>query len=88
MTDNNTALKKAGLKVTLPRLKILEVLQEPDNHHVSAEDLYKRLIDMGITTGTVLFIRKVAPMGDPIEIRCRGYELSLRKADAQMIEVE
>ena len=37
MTDNNTALKKAGLKVTLPRLKILEVLQEPDNHHVSAE---------------------------------------------------
>ncbi len=47
MTDNNTALKKAGLKVTLPRLKILEVLQEPDNHHVSAEDLYKRLIDMG-----------------------------------------
>ncbi|VTP65218.1 Ferric uptake regulation protein [Leclercia adecarboxylata] len=47
MTDNNTALKKAGLKVTLPRLKILEVLQGPDNHHVSAEDLYKRLIDMG-----------------------------------------
>ncbi|HCO16481.1 MAG TPA: ferric iron uptake transcriptional regulator, partial [Shigella sp.] len=43
MTDNNTALKKAGLKVTLPRLKILEVLQEPDNHHVSAEDLYKLL---------------------------------------------
>lgn len=38
MTDNNTALKKAGLKVTLPRLKILEVLQGPDNHHVSAED--------------------------------------------------
>lgn len=50
MTDNNTALKKAGLKVTLPRLKILEVLQEPDNHHVSAEDLYKRLIDMGEET--------------------------------------
>ena len=87
MTDNNTALKKAGLKVTLPRLKILEVLQEPDNHHVSAEDLYKRLIDMGITTGTVLFIRKVAPMGDPIEIRCRGYELSLRKDEAKTIEV-
>ena len=51
MTDNNTALKKAGLKVTLPRLKILEVLQEPDNHHVSAEDLYKRLIDMGEEIG-------------------------------------
>lgn len=51
MTDNNTALKKAGLKVTLPRLKILEVLQGPDNHHVSAEDLYKRLIDMGEEIG-------------------------------------
>ena len=45
----------------------------------------KRLIDMGITT--VLFIRKVAPMGDPIEIRCRGYELSLRKDEAKTIEV-
>ena len=54
MTDNNTALKKAGLKVTLPRLKILEVLQEPDNHHVSAEDLYKRLIDMGEEIGKVI----------------------------------
>jgi len=42
MTDNNTALKKAGLKVTLPRLKILEVLQNPECHHVSAEDLYKK----------------------------------------------
>ena len=47
----------------------------------------KRLIEMGITTGTVLFIRKVAPMGDPIEIRCRGYELSLRKEEAKTIEV-
>lgn len=46
MTDNNKALKNAGLKVTLPRLKILEVLQEPECHHVSAEDLYKKLIDM------------------------------------------
>ena len=47
----------------------------------------KRLIDMGITTGTVLFVRKVAPMGDPIVIRCRGYELSLRKDEAKTIEV-
>ncbi|MFQ8584491.1 MAG: FeoA family protein [Holdemania massiliensis] len=46
----------------------------------------KRLIDMGITTGTVLFIRKVAPMGDPIEIRCRGYELSLRKEEAKTVK--
>ncbi|MDU5501767.1 MAG: ferric iron uptake transcriptional regulator [Enterobacter sp.] len=57
MTDNNTALKKAGLKVTLPRLKILEVLQGPDNHHVSAEDLYKRLIDMGEEIGLATVYR-------------------------------
>ena len=61
MTDNNTALKKAGLKVTLPRLKILEVLQEPDNHHVSAEDLYKRLIDMGEEIGLATVYRVPSP---------------------------
>ena len=48
----------------------------------------KRLIDMGITTGTVIFIRKMAPMGDPMEINLRGYELSLRKEEAEKIEVE
>lgn len=47
MSDNNQALKKAGLKVTLPRLKILEVLQEPECQHISAEDLYKKLIEIG-----------------------------------------
>lgn len=48
----------------------------------------RRLMDMGITKGTEVFIRKVAPLGDPIEVTLRGYELSLRKADAEMIEVE
>lgn len=48
----------------------------------------KRIMDMGITKGVEIFIRKVAPLGDPIEVTVRGYELSLRKADAQMIEVE
>ena len=66
MTDNNIALKKAGLKVTLPRLKILEVLQEPDNHHVSAEDLYKRLIDMGEEIGLATVYRVLEPVR-----RCR-----------------
>lgn len=47
----------------------------------------RRIMDMGITKGTQIYIRKVAPLGDPIEIRVRGYELSLRKADAEMIEV-
>jgi ferrous iron transport protein A len=48
----------------------------------------RRIMDMGITKGTEIFVRKVAPLGDPIEVTVRGYELSLRKADAQMIEVE
>ncbi|CDE42894.1 putative uncharacterized protein [Clostridium sp. CAG:411] len=48
----------------------------------------KRIMDMGITKGVEIFVRKVAPLGDPVEITVRGYELSLRKVDAEMIEVE
>ena len=48
----------------------------------------RRIMDMGITKGVEVYIRKVAPLGDPIEVTVRGYELSLRKADAEMIEVE
>lgn len=48
----------------------------------------RRIMDMGITKNTTVFVRKVAPLGDPIEVTVRNYELSLRKADAQMIEVE
>ena len=48
----------------------------------------RRIIDMGITKGTAVHVRKVAPLGDPIELTVRGYELSIRKADAEMIEVE
>ena len=48
----------------------------------------RRIMDMGITKNTEIFIRKVAPLGDPVELTLRGYELSLRKADAEMIEVE
>ena len=47
----------------------------------------RRIMDMGITKGTEIYVRKVAPLGDPIEVTVRGYELSLRKADAEMIEV-
>ena len=50
--------------------------------------LRRRIMDMGITKGVELYVRKAAPLGDPIEISVRGYELSLRKADAEMIEVE
>ena len=48
----------------------------------------RRIMDMGITKGVAVYVRKVAPLGDPVEITVRGYELSLRKADAEMIEVE
>ena len=48
----------------------------------------RRLMDMGITKGIEVFVRKVAPLGDPIELTVRGYELSLRRADAELIEVE
>ncbi len=48
----------------------------------------RRIMDMGITKGTQVYVRKVAPLGDPVEVTVRGYELSLRKADAEMIEVE
>ena len=47
----------------------------------------RRIMDMGITKGTNIYVRKVAPLGDPVEVTIRGYELSLRKADADMIEV-
>ena len=48
----------------------------------------RRIMDMGITKGIPVYIRKVAPLGDPVEVTVRGYELSIRKADAEMIEVE
>ena len=56
---------------------------------IEGDKAYKRrIMDMGITKGVDVFVRKVAPLGDPVEVTVRGYELSLRKADAEMIEVE
>jgi len=48
----------------------------------------RRIMDMGITKGTEIFLRKMAPLGDPIELNVRGYELTIRKADAELIEIE
>ena len=50
--------------------------------------LRRRIMDMGITKGVEIYVRKLAPLGDPVEVNVRGYELSIRKADAEMIEVE
>ena len=56
---------------------------------IDGDSAYKRrIMDMGITKGTSIYVRKVAPLGDPVEVTVRGYELSLRKADAEMIEVK
>lgn len=55
---------------------------------IGAGPVKRRIMDMGITKGVEIFVRKVAPLGDPMELKVRGYELSVRKADAEMIEVE
>ena len=52
------------------------------------EELRRRIMDMGITKGTPIYVRKVAPLGDPVEVTVRGYELSIRKGDAESIEVQ
>lgn len=71
---------------TLKEAKIGETVKVVKLHGVGA--LKRRIMDMGITKGVEIYVRKVAPFGDPIEINLRGYELSLRKADAEMVEVE
>ena len=71
---------------TLREVKVGETAQVVKLHGEGA--IKRRIMDMGITKGVSVYVRKVAPLGDPIEITVRGYELSLRKADAEMIEVE
>ena len=71
---------------TLKNAKVGDVLKVVKLHGEGA--VKRRIMDMGLTKGVEVHIRKVAPLGDPIEITVRGYELSIRKADAEMIEVE
>ena len=71
---------------TLRETKIWETVKVVKLHGEGA--VKRRIMDMGITKGTEIYVRKVAPLGDPVELTVRGYELSLRKADAEMIEVE
>lgn len=71
---------------TLKDIPVRETVSVKKLHGEGA--VRRRIMDMGITKGTQVYVRKVAPLGDPIEVNVRGYELSLRKADAQMIEVE
>ena len=71
---------------TLRQIGIGETVKVVKLHGEGA--VKRRIMDMGITRGVEVYIRKVAPLGDPVEVTVRGYELSLRKADAEMIEVE
>lgn len=71
---------------TLRQAKIGETVKVVKLHGEGATK--RRVMDMGLTKGVEVYIRKVAPLGDPVEITVRGYELSLRKADADMIEIE
>ena len=70
---------------TLRDAKIGETVKVVKLHGEGA--IKRRIMDMGITKGTDVYVRKVAPLGDPVEVTVRGYELSLRKADAEMIEI-
>ena len=71
---------------TLKDVKIGETAVIEKLHGEGA--LKRRIMDMGLTKGTEVFVRKVAPLGDPMELTVRGYELSMRKADAELIEVK
>lgn len=71
---------------TLKNVRIGETVRVVKLHGEGA--VKRRIMDMGITRGVEVYIRKAAPLGDPVEVTVRGYELSLRKADAEMIEVE
>ena len=71
---------------TLKEAKVGETVQVVRLHGEGA--VKRRIMDMGITKGVQIYLRKVAPLGDPVEVTVRGYELSLRKADAEMIEIE
>ena len=71
---------------TLRQVKIGETAKVVKLHGEGA--VKRRIMDMGLTRGVEIYVRKVAPLGDPVEITVRGYELSIRKADADMIEVQ
>ncbi len=71
---------------TLKQARVGETVKVVKLHGEGA--VKRRIMDMGITRGVEIYIRKVAPLGDPIEVTVRGYELSLRRADGEMVEIE
>ena len=84
--EARVAISEEMARKTLREVKIGETVKVVKLH--GEGPVKRRIMDMGITKGTEVFVRKVAPLGDPMEVTVRGYELSLRKADTEMIEVE
>ena len=81
------AQRQGGLGMkTLKEAKVGQTLTVVKLH--GEGPVRRRIMDMGITKGVEIYVRKVAPLGDPLELNVRGYELSLRKADAEMVEVQ
>ena len=83
---NISIFKEVNSMKTLKTVKVGETVRIIKLHGEGATK--RRIMDMGLTKGVEVFVRKVAPLGDPFEVTVRGYELSIRKADAEMIEVE
>ena len=88
-------LAEANLKILIPEIMQMKTLKDVKvGKTVKVIKLHgegairRRIMDMGITKGVEIYVRKLAPLGDPMELNVRGYELSLRKADAEIIEVE
>ena len=80
------AIKENAAMKTLKEVRVGQTVKVVKIHGEGA--LRRRIMDMGITKGVEIYVRKVAPLGDPVEINVRGYELSLRRADAEMVEIE
>ena len=78
--------RKGDFDETLRQVKVGETVTVVKLHGEGA--VKRRIMDMGITKGVQVYVRKVAPLGDPVEVNVRGYELSIRKNDAEMIEVQ
>ena len=89
LTKTSTLESRIGAIIIMKTLGDIKIGKSAKVVKLYCEGAIKRrIMDMGITRGTEIYVRKVAPLGDPIELTVRGYELSLRKSDAEMIEVE
>ena len=85
LVQQDTQYPQPGIVITLRDAKVGDTVTVVKLHGEGA--VKRRIMDMGITKGVALHVRKVAPLGDPMELNVRGYELSVRKADAEMIEI-